>query len=61
MTNNAELAERYASALPSFLHLLHDEPVSIDRGEGSYVWDVEGRRYLDFFGGVLTTMIGHAE
>ena len=61
MTNNAELAERYGSALPSFLHLLHDEPVSIDRGEGSYVWDVEGRRYLDFFGGVLTTMIGHAE
>ncbi|MXY09451.1 MAG: aspartate aminotransferase family protein [Acidimicrobiaceae bacterium] len=61
MTNNAELAERYGSALPSFLHLLHDEPVSIDRGQGSYVWDVEGRRYLDFFGGVLTTMIGHAE
>ena len=61
MTTNAELAERYAAVLPSFLHLLHDEPVSIDRGEGSYVWDVEGNRYLDFFGGVLTTMIGHAE
>ena len=61
MTTNAELAGRYAAVLPSFLHLLHDEPVSIDRGEGSYVWDVEGRRYLDFFGGVLTTMVGHAE
>ena len=61
MTTNAELAERYAAVLPSFLHLLHDEPVSIDRGEGGYVWDVEGNRYLDFFGGVLTTMIGHAE
>ena len=61
MTTNAELAERYAAVLPSFLHLLHDEPVSIDRGEGSYAWDVEGNRYLDFFGGVLTTMIGHAE
>ena len=61
MTNNADLAQRYAAALPSFLHLLHDEPMSIDRGEGSYVWDVEGNRYLDFFGGVLTTMIGHAE
>jgi 4-aminobutyrate aminotransferase len=61
MTTNAELAERYASALPSFLHLLYDQPISIDRGEGSYVTDVEGNRYLDFFGGVLTTMIGHAE
>ena len=36
------------------------EPISIDRGEGSYVYTVEGDRYLDFFGGVLTTMIGHA-
>jgi 4-aminobutyrate aminotransferase len=35
------------------------EPISIDRGNGGYVWDVEGNRYLDFFGGVLTTMIGH--
>ena len=61
MSTNAELAERYAAVLPGFLHLLYDEPVSIDRGEGSYVWDVEGDRYLDFFGGVLTTMIGHAE
>ena len=61
MTTNAELAERYAAILPSFLHLLYDEPISIERGEGSYVWDVEGRRYLDYFGGVLTTMIGHAE
>ena len=35
------------------------EPISIDHGEGSYVWDLEGNRYLDCFGGVLTTMIGH--
>jgi len=47
--------------MPSFLHLLYDQPVSIERGEGSYVWDCEGNRYLDFFGGVLTTMIGHSD
>ncbi len=45
--------------LPSFLTPLHRRPVAIERGEGSHVWDVEGRRYLDFFGGILTTMIGH--
>ncbi|MCY4067572.1 MAG: aminotransferase class III-fold pyridoxal phosphate-dependent enzyme [Acidimicrobiaceae bacterium] len=61
MASNAELARRYAEALPSFLRPLYRDPVSIDRGEGGYVWDVEGARYLDFFGGVLTTMIGHAE
>ena len=42
-----------------YLNPLYTSPISIDRGEGSYVWDVEGNQYLDFFGGVLTTMIGH--
>ena len=42
-----------------YLNPLYTSPISIDRGEGSYVWDVEGKQYLDFFGGVLTTMIGH--
>ena len=60
MTTNAELLARYKAALPSFLSPLHSEPISIDRGEGSYLWDVEGHRYLDWFGGVLTTMIGHS-
>src|SRR4029077_20099173 len=37
----------------------YGEPIAIDRGRGSYVWSLDGTRYLDFFGGVLTTMIGH--
>ncbi|MDW3219723.1 MAG: aspartate aminotransferase family protein [Acidimicrobiales bacterium] len=60
MTTNAELHERYKAVLPSYVKPLYAEPISIDRGEGGYVWDLEGNRYLDFFGGVLTTMIGHS-
>lgn len=60
MTTNAELLERYRASLAPFLNPLHAEPISIERGEGSYVWDIEGNRYLDWFGGVLTTMIGHS-
>lgn len=45
--------------LPSFLSPYYAEPLAIDHGSGSYVWDLDGVRYLDFFGGVLTTMIGH--
>ncbi len=60
MTTSTELADRYHRVLPSFLNPYYAEPISIDRGRGSYVWDLEGHRYLDFFGGVLTTMIGHA-
>jgi len=60
MTTDAELHERYQAVLPSFVHPLYETPISIDRGEGSYVHTIEGERYLDWFGGVLTTMIGHS-
>ena len=60
MADTAELAERYRAIMPSFISPLYEQPISIDRGEGSYIFDNEGNRYLDFFGGILTTMIGHA-
>jgi predicted acetylornithine/succinylornithine family transaminase len=34
-------------------------PVVLARGEGSYVWDTDGNRYLDFFPGWGCGMIGH--
>ena len=57
---STDLAERYHRVLPSFLNPYYAEPIAIGQGRGSYVWDLDGTRYLDFFGGVLTTMIGHA-
>ncbi len=56
---SAELLARYRQALPSFLNPYYAEPIQIERGDGSYVYDIDDNRYLDFFGGVLTTMIGH--
>src|SRR3954453_16363341 len=35
------------------------EPVCLVRGEGSYVWDAEGNRYLDFFPGWGCGLLGH--
>jgi acetylornithine/N-succinyldiaminopimelate aminotransferase len=32
----------------------------LERGEGSYVWDVSGRRYLDLGGGIAVSALGHA-
>ncbi len=34
-------------------------PVNLVRGEGSYVWDSEGSRYLDFFPGWGCNLLGH--
>ena len=38
----------------------YQEPLALVRGEGEYVWDDRGNRYLDCFGGVLTVSVGHA-
>ncbi|HUP63760.1 MAG TPA: aspartate aminotransferase family protein [Thermoanaerobaculia bacterium] len=38
----------------------YEEPIVLERGEGMSVWDDQGRRYLDCFGGVLTVSVGHA-
>lgn len=35
-------------------------PVPMARGSMQYLWDVEGKRYLDFFGGIVTVSLGHA-
>ncbi len=37
------------------------EPVVLDSGRGMRVRDVDGREYLDFFGGILTVSIGHCD
>ncbi len=35
------------------------EPLVADHASMQYVWDVEGNKYLDFFGGILTVGVGH--
>jgi 4-aminobutyrate aminotransferase len=39
--------------------LLYADPIALVSGSGRRVTDAEGREYLDFFGGILTTMTGH--
>ncbi len=34
-------------------------PMTLVRGEGSYVWDAENRRYLDFVSGIAVNTVGH--
>jgi 4-aminobutyrate aminotransferase len=45
--------------MPSWVALYYDEPISLVRGEGRRVWDSDGNEYLDFFGGIVTTLTGH--
>jgi len=55
-----DLLGRHKAVLPDWLALYYDNPLEITHGEGRHVWDAEGNKYLDFFGGILTTMTAHA-
>ncbi len=37
----------------------YSEPVPMDHALMQHVWDVEGKKYLDFFGGIVTISVGH--
>jgi len=53
---NAELVELTHQHLVNVYGCL---PLALDHGQGPYVWDVEGNRYLDFFCGLAVTSLGH--
>lgn len=48
-----ELEEQYSA------HNYHPIPVVLNRGEGVYVWDVDGKRYYDFLSGYSAVNQGH--
>ena len=41
------------------VHTYNRAPVVIDRGEGAYLYDIEGKRYLDFVGGIAVCGLGY--
>ena len=55
-----DLHRRHRQVLPNWVALNYAQPIELVRGEGRHVWDGEGKRYLDFFGGILTTISGHS-
>jgi alanine-glyoxylate transaminase/(R)-3-amino-2-methylpropionate-pyruvate transaminase len=58
MNKQEILAKQKQYLWPNHL-LYYTEPLPLDRGEGMYVWDVDGKQYLDFFAGILVTSVGH--
>lgn len=49
-----------ASAEESLLPTYARYPISLVKGEGSWLWDDKGKRYLDFMSGIAVTNLGHA-
>ena len=57
---HADLLRRHKASLFPSVALFYDEPIELRRGERQYVFDADGRQYLDFFGGIATVSSGHA-
>ena len=56
----ADLARRHRQSLFPSVGLTYEEPIELRRGERQYVYDGDGRQYLDFFGGIAVVSSGHA-
>jgi glutamate-1-semialdehyde 2,1-aminomutase len=61
---SARLYQRARATMPggvaSSYHLREPWPIYLSRGEGPYVWDVDGRRMIDFHNGFGSMVQGHA-
>ncbi len=61
VTNRSdEVREKHKKYLWPCVTNYYQKPLVADRGQMQYLWDLEGRKYLDFFGGILTVSVGHA-
>ena len=60
MTATAAIMDRYRRVMFAAAAPYHsDSPLVADRAKDQYIWDIDGNRYLDFFGGILTVSVGH--
>src|ERR687887_234211 len=58
-TTQSETVRKHKEFLFPAVAMYYQEPLALVRGEGQYVWDDAGNKYLDCFGGVLTVSVGH--
>ena len=54
-----DLYARHRAVIPNWVATYYDEPLELVSGKGCRVTDAAGRSYLDFFGGILTNMLGY--
>jgi alanine-glyoxylate transaminase/(R)-3-amino-2-methylpropionate-pyruvate transaminase len=57
---NADVTAKFKKYLFGSTATYYAEPVALESGKGGRVRDHDGKEYLDFFGGILTISVGHA-
>ncbi|HLJ23219.1 MAG TPA: aspartate aminotransferase family protein [Candidatus Acidoferrales bacterium] len=59
-TRSEEIVRKHKEFLWPAVTNFYKEPLVADHASMQHVWDIEGNKYLDFFGGILTVSVGHA-
>src|ERR1051326_4082564 len=59
MTKDEVLKKHKQYLFPS-ISTYYTDPLVTDHASMQHLWDVEGNKYLDFFGGIVTISVGHA-
>lgn len=58
--SHSDAVRKHKEFLFPAVSMYYAEPIALAKGAGHYVWDDQGNKYLDAFGGVLTVSVGHA-
>jgi 4-aminobutyrate aminotransferase len=58
MTKDEIILANKEYLFPAVFHFF-EEPLVVARAKDQYVWDADGRQYLDFLGGIVTVSVGH--
>ena len=59
MSKSDEVVRKHKEYLWPAVTNYYAKPLVTDRASMQWVWDLEGKKYLDFFGGILTIQVGH--
>lgn len=54
-----ELISKQKEYLMPAVHTSFDEPLCIERGKGEFLYDVDGKKYIDFYAGIMVVVSGH--
>ena len=57
MNNTQKLAERGSKVI---MNTYSRFPIAFDHGKGMYVWDMDGKKYLDFVAGIAVNSLGYS-
>src|SRR5579872_1410221 len=55
-----EILKKHKQYLFPSVSTYYTDPLVTDHASMQYLWDVEGKKYLDFFGGIVTISVGHS-